>query len=92
MTPVSVLGDYRAAVAATAKALEELAARCDEIDAIGGLAALEAHVNANASALGFTYEQLSGSVATSGNFRNVLRNTLAEFPVGSRTNLYLVRT
>lgn len=92
MTPVNVLGDYRAALAAFVAASEALAARCDEIDAIGGVSALQAYVTANDEALGFDYDDLQNSLATAGNARNVVRNVEATFPVGSRTNLYLLRT
>jgi hypothetical protein len=92
MTPGTVVSEYRTAVRNAAKALEELAARCDEIDAIGGAQQLQDYVTGNAEALGFDYAVFSTSLATAGNFRNVLRNIAATFPVGSRTNIYNVRS
>lgn len=92
MQPGNVVGGVRDAIAAWLAASEELAARMDEIDAIGGVAALESHMTAAADALGFTYADLQSAVASSGNVRNVLRNVAATFPQGSHTNFYKLRT
>lgn len=88
----NILGRIVDAVNAAVAAGETAIAVATEVDNVGGIGALEAYATGNEEALGFTYADLQGAIATIGNLRLLATNQAATFPAGSATNLAKVRT
>ncbi|MEB3214450.1 MAG: hypothetical protein VKL39_24090 [Leptolyngbyaceae bacterium] len=80
-------------VASALDAIQGVANVADEIDALGGVSALQAYMETAgvAEAVGFTYADLQNAASTMGLLRSLVRNGAANMGAGSATNLFKVK-
>jgi hypothetical protein len=92
MKPGNTINRLIDAVNAVIEAANRATAVAVEVDNLGGIGAVEDYVDENEEALGFTFADVQGAIATLGNVRLLATNQAANFPAGSATNLAKLRT